>query len=210
MNLKFIEIEKKNFTNQVSSLDLLNKLYQSSYNAIEGILMSKIFYLVILFFVASCTSNNKLVHNYKNNEELEYGSIKTVKPNLIKESAYESFYISEKLEAELNKIQFSSATFLKGNEDCIGLIRLSISGSIDYYQLIQTLKKRTYDIGGNAIGVYDYKETRRVLVNQHGYEVKNKNRSIFESPEIKYVLVKENRKVAKITADIFRCTKQST
>ena len=67
--------------------------------------MSKIFYLVILFFVASCTSNNKLVHNYKNNEELEYGSIKTVKPNLIKESAYESFYISEKLEAELNKIQ---------------------------------------------------------------------------------------------------------
>ena len=174
--------------------------------------MSKIFYFVIIsmFFVVSCTSNRELSNNYKTNEELEHGSIKTVKPKIIKESAYEGFYISEKLEAELNKIKFSSAAFLKGNEDCVGLIRLSISGSIDYYQLIQTLKKRTYDIGGNAIGVYDYREKRRVLVNQHGYEVKKKNRSFFESPEIKYVLLKENIKVAKITADIFRCNKQST
>ena len=176
--------------------------------------MSKIFYFVFLlsfFFLVSCASNKEISHyKSKANEELEYGSIKTVKPKIIKESAYESFYISEKLEDDLNKIQFSSTTFLKGNEDCVGLIRLSISGSVDYYQLIQTLKKRTHDIGGNAIGVYDYKETRRVLVNQHGYEVKNKNRNVFASPEIKYVLVKENRKVAKITADIFRCTKQST
>ena len=171
--------------------------------------MSKIFFTIIsMIFISSCSSKNELAYNF--NDELEYGTIKTVKPKIIKESAYESFYISEKLEAELNKIQFSSSTLLKGNEDCVALIRLSISGSIDYYQLIKTLKKRTYDIGGNAIGVYDYKETRRVLVNQHGYEVKKKNRSIFEAPEIKYVLVKENRKIAKITADIFRCNKQST
>ena len=94
----------------------------------------------------------------------------------------------------------------------MGLIRLSVSGSIDYYQLIQTLKKRTYDIGGNAIGVYDYQEKRRVLVNQHAYEIteKDKPKNIFSKPKINHVLVKDNRKIAKITADIFRCKKQST
>ena len=128
------------------------------------------------------------------------GSKIIVKPKIISESAYEGFYISDKLEKKLNQIQFSSTEFLKGDENCIGLIRLSVSGSIDYYQLINTLKKRAYDMGGNAIGVYDYKESRKVLINQHGYKVFDKDKSIFQKPKINY-LVKENRKIIKSQLD---------
>tara|TARA_B100000287_G_scaffold143778_1_gene135674 strand:+ start:4585 stop:5106 length:522 start_codon:yes stop_codon:yes gene_type:complete len=173
--------------------------------------MSKIWFSIIfLFLFSGCVSYQQSAQNH--NDILESGSKVTVKPKVVVESAYEGFYINDKLQAELNKIQFSSTTFLKGNQECVGLIRLSVSGSIDYYQLIQTLKKRTYDIGGNAIGVYDYQEKRRVLVNQHAYEIteKDKPKNIFSKPKINHVLVKDNRKIAKITADIFRCKKQST
>ena len=169
---------------------------------------TNLFIVIIISFLVSCSSNNQLSFNDTNT--LDSGSKIIVKPKIISESAYEGFYISDKLEKKLNQIQFSSTEFLKGDENCIGLIRLSVSGSIDYYQLINTLKKRAYDMGGNAIGVYDYKESRKVLINQHGYKVFDKDKSIFQKPKINYVLVKENRKIAKITADIFKCNNKST
>ena len=160
---------------------------------------------IFLFLLSSCFHNNNQANfdPLKNN----IGSKVTVKPKVIVESAYEGFYINEKLQAELNKIEFASSRYLKGNKDCLTLIRINISGSIDYHQLIQTLRKRTYDIGGNAIGVYDYQERRRVLVNQHGYEIEKdeKTNYFFKPKEFKYVLVKDNQKLAKITADIFKC-----
>ena len=162
--------------------------------------MKFIFVILSFLFFTNCTSIK-----YAGNE-IETSSIVTVKPKVIKESAFENFYISEKLEQELNKIQFTSTSFLRGNKDCIGIIRLTVSGSIDYYQLINTLKKRAYDIGGNAVGVYDYKEKRRVFVNQKGYRVENKNKL---KQKTEYVLVKENQKVAKITADVFKCRKST-
>ena len=161
--------------------------------------MNYIFVILSFLFFTNCTSIK-----YTGNE-IESSSIVTVKPKIIKESAFENFYISEKLEQELNKIQFTSTSFLRSNKDCIGIIRLTVSGSIDYYQLINTLKKRAYDIGGNAIGVYDYKEKRRVFVNQKGYKVETKNKV----KQTQYVLVKENQKVAKITADVFKCRKST-
>ena len=111
--------------------------------------------LTIIFsflFITNCSFTNT---KYASNE-IETSSVVTVKPKIVKESAFENFYMSDKLEKELNKIQFTSTSYLRSNKDCIGIIRLSVSGSIDYYQLINTLKKRAYDIGGNAIGVYDY------------------------------------------------------
>jgi len=161
--------------------------------------MKHLFVILSFLFLTNCTSIK-----YTGNE-IETSSIVTVKPKIIKESAFENFYISEKLEQELNKIQFTSTSFLRSNKDCIGIIRLTVSGSIDYYQLINTLKKRAYDIGGNAIGVYDYKEKRRVFVNQKGYKVETKNKV----KQTQYVLVKENQKVAKITADVFKCRKST-
>ena len=106
--------------------------------------------LSFLFFTNCSYTNTKYASN-----EIETSSVVRVKPKVINESAFENFYMSEKLEKELNKIQFTSTSYLRSNKDCIGIIRLSVSGSIDYYQLINTLKKRAYDIGGNAIGVYD-------------------------------------------------------
>ena len=158
--------------------------------------------LSFLFFTNCSFTNTKLATKENVSNKIETSSIITVKPKIIKESAFENFYMSDKLEKELNKIQFTSTSYLRSNKDCIGIIRLSVSGSIDYYQLINTLKKRAYDIGGNAIGVYDYREKRRVFVNQQGYKVEtNKN----FRPKTEYVLVKENQKVTKITADVFKC-----
>ena len=162
--------------------------------------MNYLFVILSFLFLTNCTS---IKHT---GNEIETSSIVTVKPKIIKESAFENFYISEKLEQELNKIQFTSTSFLRSNKDCIGIIRLTVSGSIDYYQLINTLKKRAYDIGGNAVGVYDYKEKRRVFVNQKGYKVETKNKL---KQKTEYVLVKENQKVAKITADVFKCRKST-
>ena len=159
----------------------------------------------LLFTNCSLTSSKLATQEYGINN-IETSSIVTVKPKILKESAFENFYMSDKLEKELNKIQFTSTSYLRSNKDCIGIIRLSVSGSIDYYQLINTLKKRAYDIGGNAIGVYDYREKRRVFVNQQGYKVETKNKF---KPKTEYVLVKENQKVAKITADVFKCRKST-
>ena len=167
------------------------------------------FFLIILsfLFLSNCSSTNtKLATKFYDSNNIETSSIVTVKPKIIKESAFENFYMSDKLEKELNKIQFTSTSYLRSNKDCIGIIRLSVSGSIDYYQLINTLKKRACDIGGNAIGVYDYREKRRVFVNQQGYKVETKNNF---RPKTEYVLVKENQKVTKITADVFKCRKST-
>ena len=163
------------------------------------------FFIIILSFLlfTNCSfTNTKLAIKEYGNNNIETSSIVTVKPKIIKESAFENFYMSDKLEKELNKIQFTSTSYLRSNKDCIGIIRLSVSGSIDYYQLINTLKKRAYDIGGNAIGVFDYREKRRVFVNQQGYKVETNNN--FRA-KTEYVLVKENQKVTKITADVFKC-----
>ena len=164
-------------------------------------------FLILVLFSGCIHNNNQASYGPV---EKNIGSKVTVKPKVIVESAYEGFYINEKLQAELNKIEFASSRYLKGNKDCLTLIRISISGSIDYHQLIQTLRKRTYDIGGNAIGVYDYRESRRVFVNQHGYEIEKDDRTnyLFKPTEFKYVLVKDNQKLAKITADIFKCKQE--
>ena len=161
----------------------------------------KLIFVLLSYFLLSNCSYTKYASN-----DIETSSVITVKPKVVNESAFENFYMSEKLEKELNKIQFTSTSYLRSNKDCIGIIRLSVSGSIDYYQLINTLKKRAYDIGGNAIGVYDYREKRRVFVNQQGYKVETNNKL---KPKIEYVLVKENQKVAKITADVFKCRKST-
>ena len=168
----------------------------------------KIFLIILsfLFFTNCSFTNTKLAIKEYGNNNIETSSIVTVKPKIIKESAFENFYMSDKLEKELNKIQFTSTSYLRSNKDCIGIIRLSVSGSIDYYQLINTLKKRAYDIGGNAIGVFDYREKRRVFVNQQGYKVETNNNF---RPKTEYVLVKENQKVTKITADVFKCRKST-
>ena len=168
----------------------------------------KLFFIILSFLLfTNCSfTNTKLAIKEYGNNNIETSSIVTVKPKIIKESAFENFYMSDKLEKELNKIQFTSTSYLRSNKDCIGIIRLSVSGSIDYYQLINTLKKRAYDIGGNAIGVYDYREKRRVFVNQQGYKVETNNNF---RPKTEYVLVKENQKVTKITADVFKCRKST-
>ena len=163
--------------------------------------------LILIFNGCSSTNYNNVANIDKLNDNI--GSEMTVRPDIVVERAYEKPKISKSLQKKLNNIHFSSTSFLKGNQNCVGLIRLNISGSIDYFQLIQTLKTRAHDIGGNAIGIFDYKESRRVLVNQKSYEVYDEKKGVFQEPLIKHVLVKNKKKLAKITADIFRCKKST-
>ncbi len=150
--------------------------------------------VLILFFLSNCQYYD---------QKMEIGSKTTVNPTVVNEKANVDFYVSDQLNAKLSKIKFSSSKYLKGNPDCYNLMRLKISGSIDYFQLLKTLKKRTHDMGGNAIGVYNYKEFRRVYINQ--IEIKSNGKL---NPETETVLIKENKNIAKITADIFRCENQ--
>ena len=140
--------------------------------------------------------------NTDKNNVIQQGSKITVKPKVVVESAYEGFYVNEKLEKELNSIEFASSKHLKGNPECLSLIRINISGSTTYDKIMLTLKKRARDFGSNAVGIYDYQEVRRVLVNQE--IVENKDSSYFNKPK-NYVLVKENKNIAKVTADLFKC-----
>ena len=175
----------------------------------KGKYMRKLLILLLIFIFNGCSSKDYNNLAEINNQNDKIGTEITVRPDVVVERAYEKPKISKSLQKKLNNIHFSSTSFLKGNENCVGLIRLNISGSIDYFQLIETLKKRAHDIGGNAIGIFDYKESRRVLINQESYEVYDEKKGVFQEPLIKYVLVKNKKKLAKITADIFRCKKST-
>ena len=67
--------------------------------------------LSFLFFTNCSYTNTKYAGN-----EIETSSVVTVKPKVINESAFENFYMSEKLEKELNKIQFTSTSYLRSNK----------------------------------------------------------------------------------------------
>ena len=66
----------------------------------------KLFFVLLSFLFLNNCSYTKYASN-----ELETSSIITIKPKVVKESAFENFYMSEKLEKELNKIQFTSTSF---------------------------------------------------------------------------------------------------
>ena len=73
----------------------------------------KLFFVLLSFLLFSNCSYT----NYASNE-LETSSVVTVKPKVVNESAFENFYMSEKLEKELNKIQFTSTKILRVHVDC--------------------------------------------------------------------------------------------
>ena len=70
-------------------------------------------------------------------------------------------------------INFSSTKFLKGNADCISIIRVKVGGSLSYDELMYELKKRAKTMGGNAIGIQDLNENKEVTFTNHRTEKKN-------------------------------------
>jgi hypothetical protein len=96
-------------------------------------------------------------------------------------------------------INFSSTKFLKGNADCISIIRVKVVGSLSYDKLMYELKKRAQTMGGNGIGIQDLNENKEVTYTNHRTEKKN-------SHDVINTLIKETNLLSSVTADIFKCS----
>ena len=97
-----------------------------------------------------------------------------------------------------DNISFSSTKFLKGNADCIEIIRIKVTGSLTYDELMKELIKRAGTLGGNAIGISDLNEKKETTFTNHKTEKKN-------SSQVTNSLIKETNLLSSVTADIFKC-----
>ncbi len=95
-------------------------------------------------------------------------------------------------------IDFSSTKFLKGNADCVDIIRVKVIGSLSYDELMYELKKRAKTMGGNAIGIQDLNEKKEVTFTNQRTAKKN-------SDDVIDTLIKETNLLSSVTADIFKC-----
>ena len=165
--------------------------------------------IIFIFLLSSCHQGSSYVSRYGQSIVLNpsetrsiSGNTETIsdqkltslikpntKPNKIKTSAQNTF----------KNINFSSTKFLKGNANCISIIRVKVGGSLSYDELMYELKKRAKTMGGNAIGIQDLNENKEVTFTNHRTEKKS-------SLDIINTLVKETNLLSSVTADIFKCS----
>ena len=162
----------------------------------------------LLIFLSSCHQGSSYVSRYgqsivlnpnqKEVKEIKSKNILNNKPNkLAKKEQTKNNYT--KVNSDIFKnINFSSTKFLKGNADCVDIIRVKVVGSLSYDQLMYELKKRAQTMGGNAIGIQDLKENKEVTYTNQRVIEKN-------SDDIKNTLIKETNMLSSVTADIFKC-----
>ena len=162
----------------------------------------------LLIFLSSCHQGSSYVSRYgqsivlnpnqKEVKEIKSENILNNKPNkLAKKEQTKNNYT--KVNSDIFKnINFSSTKFLKGNADCVDIIRVKVVGSVSYDQLMYELKKRAQTMGGNAIGIQDLKENKEVTYTNQRVIEKN-------SDDIKNTLIKETNMLSSVTADIFKC-----
>ena len=162
----------------------------------------------LLIFLSSCHQGSSYVSRYgqsivlnpnqKEVTEIKSESILKKKSNKLtkKEQTQKSY---AKASSDIFKdINFSSTKFLKGDADCVDIIRVKVVGSLSYDQLMYELKKRAQTMGGNAIGIQDLKENKEVTYTNQRVVKKN-------SDDIKNTLIKETNMLSSVTADIFKC-----
>ena len=162
----------------------------------------------LLIFLSSCYQVSSNISRYGQSIVLNPNQkqVSTIANETIIEK--KSDKLANKNESSINQarlnsdnfknINFSSTKFLKGNPDCIDLLRVKVVGSLNYDQLMYELKKRAQTMGGNAIGVYDLKENKEVTYTNETVFEKNKK-------DIKNILIKETNMLSSVTADIFKC-----
>lgn len=162
----------------------------------------------LLIFLSSCHQGSSYVSRYgqsivlnpnqKEVKEIKSENILKKEPNkLAKKEQTKNNYT--KVNSDIFKnINFSSTKFLKGNADCVDIIRVKVVGSLSYDQLMYELKKRAQTMGGNAIGIQDLKENKEVTYTNQRVIEKN-------SDDIKNTLIKETNMLSSVTADIFKC-----
>ena len=162
----------------------------------------------LLIFLSGCHQGSSYVSRYgqsivlnpnqKEVTEIKSESILNKKSNKLtkKEQTQKSY---AKASSDIFKdINFSSTKFLKGDADCVDIIRVKVVGSLSHDQLMYELKKRAQTMGGNAIGIQDLKENKEVTYTNQRVVKKN-------SDDIKNTLIKETNMLSSVTADIFKC-----
>ena len=163
----------------------------------------KLFFLTLLFiFLSGCFHETSLIRNYgqsivkfPNRTEAidDLNSSKNVNKSNVSLSNKDINFTNK-----FENIDFSSSKFLKGDPNCISLIRVSVLGSISYDELMYELRKRAATMGGNAIGIYDLAENKEIIYANKEIDVKN-------SLKVRYAFMKQTNLLSRVTADIFRC-----
>jgi len=162
----------------------------------------------LLIFLSSCHQGSSYVSRYGQSIVLNPNQkeVKEIKSENISNKASNKLVKKEQTLKNYTKpnsdifkdINFSSTKFLKGDADCVDIIRVKVVGSLSYDQLMYELKKRAQTMGGNAIGIQDLKENKEVTYTNQRIVKKN-------SDDIKNTLIKETNMLSSVTADIFKC-----
>ena len=166
---------------------------------------------MLCFFLASCHQSSSYVSRYgqsivlnPNQTQTTLDKVETISDqklgSLVKPKLKKTVKVSSKKSIK-NSINFSSTKFLKGNADCIEIIRVRVGGSLSYDELMNELKKRAHTMGGNAIGISDLKEKKEITFT-------NQRRAKKNSKELVNTLVKETSLLSYVTADIFKCNSE--
>ena len=167
-----------------------------------------VFLTFILIFISGCHQGSSYISRYgqsivlnPNQTQKTIRDNETISDQKLTNITKPSVSISKKDKVDLDKfknIDFSSSKFLKGDPDCISIIRVKVLGSLSYDELMYELRKRASTMGGNAIGIHDLNENKEVIFANQRIAKKN-------SLDVNYTLIKETNLLSSVTADIFNC-----
>ena len=163
----------------------------------------KLFFLILLIlFLSGCFRETSIISNYGQSLVKIPNQTESI-DDLIAGKNVNNSNVSLLNKAinytnKFEKINFSSSKFLKGNPNCISVIRVSVLGSLSYDELMYELKKRAATMGGNAIGIHDLNENKEVTYANQEIEVEN-------SLDVRYAFMKQTNLLSSVSADIFKC-----
>ena len=163
---------------------------------------------LLLVFLSSCHQGSSYISRYgqsivlnPDQKQTTVGTTETISDqkltSLVKPNTSPS-KVKKPYTDHFKDIDFSSTKFLKGNADCVDIIRVKVVGSLSYDELMYELKKRAQTMGGNAIGIQDLNENKEVTYTNQRTAKKN-------SDEVINTLIKETNLLSSVTADIFKC-----
>ena len=163
----------------------------------------KIFFLILLFiFLSGCFRETSIISNYGQSIVKIPNQVEVIDElNTVRNVSKPNISLSNKDINKTNRfenIDFSSSKFLKGDPNCISVIRVSVLGSLNYDDLMYELRKRAATMGGNAIGIYNLAENKEIIYANKEIDIKN-------SLKVRYAFMKQTNLLSRVTADIFRC-----
>ena len=164
--------------------------------------MKLYFYVLLFIFLSGCFHETSLISNYGQRiVKIPNQTETTDALNATKNVNKPNVGLSNKdinYTNKVEKIDFSSSKFLKGDPRCINIMRVRVLGSLSYDELMYELRKRAVTMGGNAIGIYDLDENKEIIYANKEIDVKN-------SLNVRYEFMKQTNLLSSVTADIFRC-----